>query len=162
MPASSMCCMMPPMTTSSPSRQRVDINFGRVFQEVVDQHRALLRILDRLAHVRVDRLVVVGRSPSRVRRARTRGAPAPGSRSRFALATASSSARRGRARRLRDVEFFQQLAEALAIFGQIDGLGRGADDRDARGFQRQRQVQRRLSAELHDDADRCAACASCS
>ena len=56
--------------------------------------------------------------------------------------------------RLRDLEFFKQLAEALAVFREIDRLGRCADDVHARGLQRQRQVERRLPAELHDHADR--------
>jgi len=39
---------------------------------------------------------------------------------------------------LRDVELFEQFAEALAIFGEIDRFGRSADDRHACGFQRER------------------------
>ncbi len=50
-------------------------------------------------------------------------------------------------------ELFQQLAEALAVFGQVDRLRRGADDAYPGGLQRQGKVQRRLPAELHDDAD---------
>ncbi len=38
MPASSMCSMMPPMTTVSPSAKRVHVHFGGVFEELVDQH----------------------------------------------------------------------------------------------------------------------------
>ena len=63
--------------------------------------------------------------------------------------------RRGHhAGRLRNLQFFEQLVEVLAIFGQIDRLGRSADDLHARLLQRQRQIQRSLSAELHDHADR--------
>ena len=57
------------------------------------------------------------------------------------------------ARRLRDAELPQQLREALAILGEVDRIRRGADDLDARFLQRQRQLQRRLPAELHDDRD---------
>ncbi len=32
----------------------VNVNFSRRFQEVVDQHRTVLRVLDRLAHVLLD------------------------------------------------------------------------------------------------------------
>ena len=49
-------------------------------------------------------------------------------------------------------EIVEQLAEQFAIFGEIDIGGVGADDRDARGFQRQREIQRSLPAELDDDA----------
>src|SRR5208283_2041406 len=55
---------------------------------------------------------------------------------------------------LRDVEFLQQLAEALTVFGQVDAFGRGPDDVDARGLERQRKIQRRLTAKLYDYADR--------
>ncbi len=61
---------------------------------------------------------------------------------------------RHRARSLRDFKFVEQLAKALAVFRQIDRFRRGADDGHARRLQRQRQIQRSLSAELHDHADR--------
>ena len=51
MPASSMCCMMPAMTTSVAVAERVDVALDGVFEEVVDEHGALLRVLDRGAHV---------------------------------------------------------------------------------------------------------------
>ena len=51
MPASSMCCMMPAMTTSSAIAERVDVDFDGVFEEVVDEDGALLRVFDGLAHV---------------------------------------------------------------------------------------------------------------
>ncbi len=47
-----------------------------------------------------------------------------------------------------------ELLEALAVFGDVDGIRRGADDRRAGLFQRAAQLQRRLAAELHDDAFR--------
>ena len=72
---------------------------------------------------------------------------------RLALATRFFDAGGRGAGRLRNVKLLQQLAEALAVFGQVDALGRSADDGHARGLQRQREVQRRLSAELHDHAD---------
>ena len=53
-------------------------------------------------------------------------------------------------------EFFEQLAETLAVFGQVDGLGRGADDGHAGGAQALGQVERGLAAELDDHADLCA------
>jgi hypothetical protein len=47
----------------------------------------------------------------------------------------------------------QQLLEALAVFGDVDAVGRGADDGHAGPLEVQRQLQRRLPAVLHDDAD---------
>ncbi len=55
--------------------------------------------------------------------------------------------------RLRDAEIPQQLREALAVLGQVDRVGRGAEDPDAGLLQRQRQLERRLPAELHDAGD---------
>jgi hypothetical protein len=54
--------------------------------------------------------------------------------------------------RLGDVEAVQQLLEALAVLGQVDGVRAGAQDRDAGLFQRMGQLQRGLAAELDDDA----------
>ncbi len=48
--------------------------------------------------------------------------------------------------------FVQQRAEALAVFGEVDGVGRSADDGRARFVQTHGEVQRRLAAELDDDA----------
>ena len=55
--------------------------------------------------------------------------------------------------RLVEVELLQELLEAVAVFGKIDHVGCGAEDRDAVLFQRFCELQRRLAAELDDDAD---------
>src|SRR3989442_823030 len=60
----------------------------------------------------------------------------------------------GRAGRLHQPQFVEESREALAVLGTVDGIGRGAQDRDARLLERDRQLQRRLAAELHDDAER--------
>ena len=57
---------------------------------------------------------------------------------------------------LRNFQIFEQLAEALAVFGEVDGIGRCADDGHAGGEQTLREIERRLSAELDDHADLCA------
>ena len=61
---------------------------------------------------------------------------------------------RGRdaARRLRDAEVLAQLLEALAVFGEVDRVGAGAEHGDAGRFERARELQRRLPAERDDDA----------
>ena len=56
--------------------------------------------------------------------------------------------------RLRDVEALEQLAEALAVFGQVNRIGRRAKNLHACARQRHGEVERRLAAELHDDAQR--------
>ena len=50
------------------------------------------------------------------------------------------------------VELLEQLAEALAVLGAVDGVGARAEELDARVLQRHGQAQRRLPAELDDDA----------
>ena len=54
--------------------------------------------------------------------------------------------------RLPQFEAIEQLLEAVAVFGEIDGVGRGAEYRHIGLFQRLGKLQRRLAAELHDDA----------
>ena len=49
-------------------------------------------------------------------------------------------------------ELVDQLGEALAVLGEVDRVGRGAEDRDALGRERRGELQRRLPAELDDDA----------
>src|SRR5205814_8825212 len=50
--------------------------------------------------------------------------------------------------RLRDFEFVEQFAKALAVFCEVDRFGRSSDDRHASSFQRQREIERRLPAKL--------------
>ena len=47
----------------------------------------------------------------------------------------------------------QHFAERAAVLGQVDRLGAGADDRHAGLLEPFGQAERRLPAELHDDAD---------
>ena len=54
--------------------------------------------------------------------------------------------------RLHQPDFVEQLLEALAVLGKVDGVGRGAEDGNASIFQRLGELQRGLSAELDDDA----------
>ena len=56
--------------------------------------------------------------------------------------------------RLGEVELHEKLLEAVAVLGKVDRVGRGAEDRDAGLFQRIGELQRRLAAELDDDAER--------
>ncbi len=61
---------------------------------------------------------------------------------------------RDAARRLGDSELPGQRLEAPTIFGQVDRVGRGAEDRDPGLLEAARQLERRLPAELHHHADR--------
>src|SRR5260370_610010 len=55
------------------------------------------------------------------------------------------------------LEPLQQLLEAAAILGEIDGVGRSAEDGDLCRFERGGEFERRLPAELDDDAEHRAA-----
>ncbi len=57
-------------------------------------------------------------------------------------------------RRGRDLQIVEELAEELTVFREIDVARIGPDDRDAESLQRQRQIQRRLAAELDDHSIR--------
>ena len=54
--------------------------------------------------------------------------------------------------RLLEAELIEQPLEAVAILGEVDGVGRGAEDRHVGLLQRLGELERRLAAELHDDA----------
>ena len=64
--------------------------------------------------------------------------------------------------RLAQLEPVEQLLEAVAVLGEVDGVGRGAEDRHVGLLQRLGELERRLAAELHDHAvQRAVACARC-
>ena len=111
--------MMPAISTSSPSRQRVHVHFGGVFQEPVDQHRAVLREGHRFAHVAAHHLFVVGdhhRAPAQHVAGPHQHRIADAPRHVAGLFDAGGRAVLGRG----NLQIVEQLAEQLAIFGQID------------------------------------------
>ena len=61
---------------------------------------------------------------------------------------------RGGAGRLREPEPVEEIREAAAVLGAVDGVGRRAQDRHARALERHHQLERGLAAELHDDPAR--------
>ena len=131
----------------------VDVDLDRVVQELVDEDRMVGRDLERFADELHEVLVVVhdahGAAAQHVRRAHEHGIAEP-------LRDLAGLGQRphGGTGSLVQLQLVQQIAEALAVLGAIDGVGRGAEDRDARALQRHRQLERRLAAELHDDAVR--------
>ena len=52
-----------------------------------------------------------------------------------------------------EAELVEQPLEAVAVLGEVDRVGRRAEDRHAGLLQRLGELQRRLAAELHDDAE---------
>ena len=131
----------------------IDIDLDRVVKEAVQQYRRLLTDLDRFTHVALEILVAVhdlhrttAQHIARAHHQRIADLVRQGQC--LLLGT------RGPVRRLLQTEFVQQLLEALAVFGHVDAVGRGADDRYARTLQVERQLQRRLPAVLHDHTNR--------
>ena len=53
-----------------------------------------------------------------------------------------------------DAQAVHDLAEAVAVLGQVDDLGARAEDVDSGCLELACEVERRLAAELRDDADR--------
>ncbi len=53
--------------------------------------------------------------------------------------------------RLLETQAIEEIAEPFAVFGVLDRVDAGADDRHVRIGQRTGEIQRRLTAELHDD-----------
>ena len=92
------------------------------------------------------------RSASRARRARTTGGRAPDIRFARRLSSAFVDARRRAVRRLRESELARDLLEAPSILGDVDRVGRRAENLHARRLELPRQLERRLPAELHDHA----------
>ena len=56
----------------------------------------------------------------------------------------------------------EEPAEALAVLGEVDGVERRAEDREAGRLDRARELERRLAAELDHDALRLLALADAS
>ena len=140
--------------------QAVDVHLGGVGQIAVDQQRTLRR------HHQLGRLVERGGEPRHVavelRRIAHDLHAAPAQHigrpddDRIADRVGDGARRAGRggdaALRLAQLELVEQLLEAVAVFGEIDGVGRGAEDRHFRLVERLGELERRLPAELHDHA----------
>ncbi len=126
----------------------VDVELERVLEELVDQDRVLRRGVDRLRHVAIERRHVVddrhAAAAEHVRRAHDDREADP-----WRHLARFFARRRGAARRLRDLEIRQQRGEALAVLGEVDRVGRRAENPDAGLLQAERQLERRLAAELH-------------
>ena len=132
---------------------RIDVDLDRHIQEAIQQHRAVIGHLHGVSHVGAQIVLVEddlhGTAAEHIRRAYDeREAHFARQAHRLVLGA------RGRVRRLLQVQVAHQRLEALAVLGDIDRVGRRADDRRARLLQRARQFQRGLAAELHDDAFR--------
>ena len=131
----------------------VHVDLDRVLEELVDEDGMVGRDLHRLGHVPHEVLVVVddlhGPAAQHVRGADEHRV-ADGAGDGLRLGERAD----GGAGRLAQAELADERVEALAVLGAIDGVGRRAQDGHAGLAQRHRQLERRLSAELDDDAER--------
>ena len=128
--------------------ERIDVDLDRVGEEAVDQDRGVAEQAHRLADIADQALAVAhdlhGAPAEHIGRAHQhRIADALGDRHRLLDRTA------GAVRRLAQAEALEQFLEAPAVLGEVDGVGRGADDRDARRLERARELERGLAAVLH-------------
>ena len=109
---------------------RIDVDLDRIVQEAVEQHRRIVRHLDRFAHVALEIALVVDdfhrAAAEHVRRAHHQRIA-----DRFGRLHRLFLGARGAVRRLLQLQPVQQLLEALAILGHVDHVGRRADDRHA-------------------------------
>ena len=148
MPASSMCSMMPAMKVSRAVAEAVDVDLDGVGQVAVDQQRPLVGD-DELGglveggrqprHVAVDLGPVGddlhGPAAQHIGRADHHGiAELVGDAAR--LGGRAGDAALG----LLELEPVDQRLEPVAVLGQVDGVGRGAEDRHARLLQRVRRA----------------------
>ena len=151
MPASSMCCMIPPMTTRSPSpsaststsnasSRKRSIRIG-CSGEALTASRTYSSSRRRVVHDRHRAAAEHVRGPHEHRVADALG---------HDLRLLERG--RGAALGLADVELVEERLEALAVLGDVGRVGARAEDLHAGLVQRHRQPQRRLAAELHDDA----------
>ena len=150
-PASSMCCMMPPMTTSVPSREGVHVGLEGVLEEAVHQHRMVIGRLEGLLEVPGQRLLVVDDAHGAPAQDvggpyQHREADAAGDLQRFLLAGGDAVVRHAGA------DLAAHLGEAVPVLGPVDGVHRRSKDGGAVAFQSLRQLEGCLPAELDDDA----------
>src|SRR5690606_16057344 len=122
-------------------------------QEVIEQHWRVFRHLHRFAHVALEFLLLVHDFH---RAAAEYVGRAHHQREANFLCRAQRLFGRthDRVRRLLQLQALDHLLEAFAVFGTVDRVRAGTDDRYAVGFEIARQFQRRLAAKLHDHAFR--------
>ena len=143
--------MMPPITTSLPVAERVDVDLDRVLEEVVEEDLAPVGAGS-------DALEVAGEVVQRVddlhRAAAEHVARSHEQREADLAAGGERRLDRGRSRVRRRLvaEPGEQLAEASTVLGGVDRVDARAEQAHPRALQPGGQTQRRLAAELHDHA----------
>jgi hypothetical protein len=134
-------------------RDRIHIGLERILEEPVDQHRVLRRHPRRAGEVRAERRLIVDdlhRAPAEdVGRAHQHRVVHPGGHPHRLLNREGDAARR-----LADAQLAREGLEAPTVLREVDRLGRRPQDPHPLALEPPGQPERRLSAQLHDDADR--------
>ena len=128
-----------------PVAERVDVELDGALEEAVDEHASRPSAAPRRPPAR-------SRPACACRRGRRTAGRAPGSRSpprRRPRPSGSSAVPQAGTSMPRPPA---EVGEALAVLGEVDGLVRRPEDRIALLLERARQLERRLAAELDDDA----------
>ena len=130
-------------------RDAIHVHLGRVFQKFVHEHRPFRGSLHRKTHV----MLKLGIGINDLHRASAEDEGRADEdrivqflRHRERLGFVGGQA----VGRLRNFQLVEHRGEKLAVLGDLDALGRGADDVDAVFLEAERQVQRRLPAELRN------------
>ena len=129
----------------------VDVNFGGVLEEAVDEDGTIGSDVGGVLNVGAKFVVVVddhhtASAEDEAGADENREANAVCDGDGFVLRN------RGASFGLLEADLVEEGGEELAVFGELDGLGRGADDGDAVAFEIGGKVERSLTPELDDDA----------
>ena len=136
-------------------RQPVHVHLDGVLQIRIHQHRAVARDPHRVGHVADQRLVVVddlhGPPAQHIGRPEhQRIADIGGDALGFGQGPGDAVGR------LAQADLSKKGLEPLPVLGQVYGVGRGAEDGDVGCLEGRGQLERRLPAELDDDAEKAA------
>ena len=129
--------------------ERIDIDLDRAGEISVEQHRAVAGHHHRLTDVAPE-VVEVAHDLHRPSAEHVGGADHQREADLFGELDRLDIAVGDGVFRLLEVEVMDQVLEALAVFGEVDGVGRGAEDRDPGLFERVGELERRLATELDD------------
>ena len=148
MPASSMCWRMPQTTAPLAVGEQVEVELDGVLEEAVEQHRMAvgaprpperMKCAERLLVV-ADRHGAAAEHVGRAHQHREADAARDGER--------LVERARGAVLGLADALLGEQRAEALAVLGEVDRVGRGAQIGTPAACEPAGELERRLAAEL--------------
>ena len=130
--------------------QHINIELGRVAQIAVNQNRTVAGYNHGLAHIALQLCVIIddfhSAAAQNIGRANNHRKPDVGGNGARLVGRAGNAVGW-----LTQIEAFQQILKAVAIFSEINGVGVRAQNGNARLLKRLAQFQRGLAAKLHND-----------